>query len=280
MKKMFSLLLAAVMLVSGACVFAEDTDSIFGQWFVSYVVVSAGVVSAPGDAGFSQDLVINEGGDCVFNMCDYNGNSSTASGTWIVNDSGMTELEFDSGIKMLVQVIGDVLVACDSEGNTYYCYRDMANTQQLIPFTGYSEDAVDADFFGDWVCEAMLFNAADGSRQYYSRHILGLDFAVSIGINEEVGGYSTDWHIGGVGAEMYNEDVQTIGSYGVDEYGDVMMNTTLNLSNGISSQVFIYMDSSLETLHVYGIYGTLVFVRAENAQERPQVLVEAYNQDN
>ena len=99
-------------------------------------------------------------------------------------------------------------------------------------------------------------------------------------MNEEIGGYATDWHIGGVGAEVYNEDVQTVGGYGADETGDVMMYTTLNLSNGISSQVFIFMDSSLETLHVYGIYGTLVFVRAENAQERPQVLVEAYDQQN
>lgn len=278
MKKIFSVLLAAVLLVSSVCAFAEDTDSILGQWYVSYVVASEGVPSAPGDAGFAQDLIISEDGTCVFNIADYNGNSSTAPGTWVLNDSGMTELAFESGIRMLVQVIGEELVACDSEGNIYHCVRDIAGTQQLVPFTGYSEDAPDTAFFGDWVCEAMLYAAEDGSRQYFSRHILGLDFTVSIGVNEEMGGYTTAWHIGGVGAEVYNEDVVTIGGYGADETGDVMMYANVTLSNGITTQVFIYMDSSLEVIHVYGIYGTLVFVKAENAIERPAAITEAYNQ--
>ena len=71
MKRLFSMLMAAVMLVCGACAFAEGADSIVGQWFVSYVLVSEGVVSAPGDAGFAQDVVINEDGTKVLNTYNF-----------------------------------------------------------------------------------------------------------------------------------------------------------------------------------------------------------------
>lgn len=276
MKKVFSVILVLALALCSIGVFAEDTDSITGTWYISYVVMSGGVPSAPGDMGFAQNMLINEDGTCEFAMSDYMGNSNSVVGTWVANDSGMYDVAFDGGVRMLAQIIGDELVGCDSDGNIYHCVRSIEDTQKIIPFNSYSSDAPDTAFMGDWVCEATLHNSAKGTLDYYSRHMVGLDFTVSIGFDEVAGGYISDWHIGGVGGQEYNENLQTATSYGMDENGDVYMYTQINLSNGVSSQVFIYMDTSLEVMHVYGIYGTLVFVKAENVQERPAAIAEAY----
>ena len=279
MKKLLSLIVIAAMLMCGAAAFAENEVNICGEWYVSYVVTSEGVLSAPGDAGFFQTFTINDDGSCSFGMSVFTCNSTSADGTWEVNDDGRYEMEFSEEVRFLADFIGDMLVICASDGSIYYCSADINDAQRVLMFPGYCSDAADEDFFGDWVCGAVLYTGESGNYEYYSRHILGLDFAVSIGVDtSDMGGYYANWHIGGVGAQVYNEDVQAHVVYELDEAGDAYMYSMFTLSNGTNTTPYMFLDSDKQTMHVYGIYGILVFTRADAPLERPAVIEEVYAQ--
>ena len=278
MKRIISAIIALVMLVGCLPVFAEADNGIVGDWYVSYVVTPEGVLSAPGDAGYMMNFVLNDDGSCVFTMEDFEGRSSSPEGTWTVNAEGRYDIHFTEDYWFLADIIDGQLVACGNDGGIYYCTDNEDGAQRVITFSDYSADAADADFFGDWVCGAVLYAGTDGGYEYYSKYIIDADFTVSIGIDSEIGGYVADWYIGGVGGQVYNENVLSNCVYEYDETGDAYMYSPISLSNGINTTTFMYLDDSKETLHVYGLYGILVFTRADALPERPALIEEVFSQ--
>ena len=278
MKKIISVLMVLAILAGCVPAFGEAAGSIIGDWFVSYVVTPEGVLSAPGDAGYTQNFVINEDGSCVFTMGIYSGQSTSAEGTWTAKEDGGYELQFTEEMQFVAYVIEGQLVANASDGSFYYCAAEESGAQQVLPFTGYSGDAIDEDFFGEWVCGAVLYTNQYGGYDYYSKYILDADFSVNIGYDTQIGGYVADWYIGGVGGQVYNEEVNSHAIYELDESGDAMMYSMVSLSNGVNVTTYMYLDSTKETMHVYGIYGILVFTRADALEERPAVIEEVFSQ--
>jgi len=277
MKRILSALIAVLMLAACLPACAESGADICGEWYVSYVITADGILTVPGDVGFSQTFFINEDGSCSFGMYSYNGQGATVDGTWAVNADGMYEMTFADSYTFVAGFDSGMLVALATDGSIYWCSQNAEDAQQVLSFIDYSDNALDEDFFGDWVCAAVLYTGENGSYEYYSRNLLGLDFAVSIGLDESgLGGYTSSWHIGGVGEEVYNEDVTSQAIYEMDESGDVFMYSMFTLSNGMSPTVYMYLDETGNTLHVYGIYGVLVFTRADELPERPAVIDEAF----
>ncbi len=276
MKKILSALIALVMLMSCLPAFAETESTVYGTWYVSYTITPEGVLSVPGDAGFSQKFTINEDGTCVFDMSNYLCQSNSSEGTWAINAEGIYELSFNGEVMFYVNIVQGMLVAAATDNSMYYCTRNPGDAQQVLSFSSYSENAADTDFFGDWECGAVLYTNAQGNYDYYSKYILDLNFTVSIGYDRQIGGYVADWYIGGVGSEQYNEQVFSHAVYEMDAAGDTSMYSFISLSNGFNTTVFMYLDSTGETMHVYGLYGILVFTKADSLQERPAVIEEVF----
>lgn len=275
MKKLISVIVIAAMLMCGMTAFAETEQDPCGEWYVSYVITEDGIISAPGDAGFTQIFVINEDGSCSFGMSTFTGGATSADGEWHTGDDGVYEMKFAEEVEFRAVITAGLMVVNGSDGSMYYCSSNPDDAQRVIPFTGYSSDAADADFYGDWVCAALLYTGENGNYEYYSGNILPLDFAVSIGLDETgMGGYYADWHIGGVGEQVYNEDVGSYANYELDQTGDPFMYSVFTLSNGVNTTTYMFLDAEKQTMHVYGIYGILVFTKADAPLERP-ALIEA-----
>ncbi len=134
----------------------------------------------------------------------------------------------------------------------------------------------DTDFFGDWECGAVLYANAEGGYDYYSMHMLDLDFSAHIGLDSQIGGYYVDWYIGGVADQRFDEQVFSHAVYEMDADSDASMYALVALSNGFSTTTFMYLDETKETLHVYGIYGILIFTRPEALQPRPILIQDVF----
>ncbi|MBQ4580573.1 MAG: hypothetical protein IJA83_07910 [Clostridia bacterium] len=158
MKKLFSLLLALMMLL-GMTALAETAVDYVGYWVMTGVEM-AGVQVDPMILGLNAYMELYEDGSCMLVMMD-----EFQYGTWAVTENGITTTDANGVTDTYTYADGALVV--EEEGNKLI----FTPGEYVLPLSGLTM----ADFEGDWV-----FTYAEmGNGVFYPEEI-GVDVSLSI----------------------------------------------------------------------------------------------------
>lgn len=157
MKKLLSLLLVLMMVLSGAA-FAEATDYV-GYWLMTAVDMDGTTVD-PTSLGLNAYLELYEDGTCLMVML-----SEAQYGTWVATETGIETTDADGIVDAFTLEDGALVI--EEEGSKLYFTAE----QYTMPLTGLSMEAFD----GEWVFSYLEFTGG-----IYSAEEVGMSMTLSL----------------------------------------------------------------------------------------------------